>query len=410
MEMLERFLRYVKVHTTSDPESETVPTTSRQWDLAKILCEDLKEIGVEDAHISEFGYVYASIPASAGYEKAPALGLIAHMDTSPDFSGENVKPVIIPNYDGKDIPLGSSGRTISAEMFPYLPSLAGRTMITTDGTTLLGADDKAGVTEIICAVETVLKENRPHGKLCIGFTPDEEVGKGPAHFDVKEFGADYGYTFDGGPENEVSFENFNAAAAVVKVKGFSIHPGSSKGKMINAALVLYEFNSMLPAGDTPRETDGYEGFFHLTGMSGDVDSAKGAYIIREHDKYLFEGRKKTMQHAADLLNEKYGEGTVTLEIREQYRNMREIIEKVPFMMDFADRAIESVGLKPDHLPIRGGTDGATLSFMGLPCPNLGTGGYAFHGPFEHITLEGMEKSRDVALALIDYYSKMSLEK
>lgn len=406
MELLDRFLRYVKVYTTSDPESETVPTTARQLDLAKILCDDLKEIGVEDVHISEYGYVYGTVPASEGYEDSPALGLIAHMDTAPDFSGEHVSPQVIPDYDGKDIPLGSSGRTISPDMFPHLPSLAGRTMITTDGTTLLGADDKAGVTEIICAVETVIREKRSHGKICIAFTPDEEVGKGPDHFNVKEFGADYGYTFDGGPEKEVSFDNFNAAAAVVKVKGFSIHPGSSKGKMINAGLVLYEFNSMLPAGDIPRETDGYEGFFHLTGMSGNVDSAKGTYIVREHDKYLFDGRKKTMQHAAALLNEKYGEGTVTLEIRDQYRNMREVIEKVPFMMDFADRAIESVGLKPDHLPTRGGTDGATLSFMGLPCPNLGTGGYAFHGPFEHITLEGMEKSRDIALALIDLYAKM----
>ncbi len=405
MDLIDRFLRYVRVHTASDPASDSVPTTARQLDLAKILCEELKELGVADARVSEFGYVYGSVPATPGYENAPALGLIAHMDTSPDFSGENVNPRIIPDYDGKDVPLGSSGRVISADMFPYLPSLAGRTLIVTDGTTLLGADDKAGAAVIMSALETVLAEGRPHGKLCVSFTPDEEVGKGPDHFDVKGFGADYAYTLDGGPENEVSFDNFNAAAAKIDVKGFSIHPGSSKDKMINASLVLYEFNSMLPAGDIPRNTQGYEGFFHLTGMSGDVDQATGSYIIREHDKALFEGRKKTMQHIADLLNEKYGEGTVRLTIREQYRNMREIIEKVPFMMEFADRAMDSVGLVPDHTPIRGGTDGATISFMGLPCPNLGTGGYAFHGPYEHITVEGMEKSRGVVLELVRLYAE-----
>ena len=404
MELIDRFIRYIKVHTTSDPESETVPTSARQLDLAKILCEDLKEIGISDARISEFGYVYGSIPATPGHENAPALGLIAHMDTAPNFCGENVKAQIIPNYDGGTVTLGTSGRTLDPEMFPWLPALKGRTLITTDGTTLLGADDKAGVTAIFCAAETILKENRPHGKLCIAFTPDEEVGKGPDHFDVKDFGADFAYTVDGGPENEVSFDNFNAAGAVVKVKGFSIHPGESKNKMINAGLVMYEFNSLLPAGDTPRNTDGYEGFFHLMKISGDVDSAEGQYIIREHDKYLFEGRKKTMQHAADLLNEKYGEGTVTVTIKDQYRNMREIIEQHPFLMDIADKAMASVGVTAEHTPTRGGTDGATLSFMGLPCPNLGTGGYAYHGPFEHITLEGMEKCRDILLAIVDLFA------
>ena len=404
MKLIDRFIRYVKVHTTSDPASETVPTTARQLDLAKILCEDLKEIGISDAYISDTGYVYGSIPASAGYENAPALGLIAHMDTSPDFSGENVVPQIIPDYDGKTVRLGSSGRELDPEMFPWLPSLAGRTLITGDGNTLLGGDDKAGVTEIICAVEKVLEEGLPHGKICVAFTPDEEVGRGPDHFDVKSFGADFAYTVDGGPENGVSFDNFNAAGAVVRVKGFSIHPGESKNKMINAGLVLYEFNSMLPAGDTPRNTEEYEGFFHLMGYNGNVNSAEGRYIIREHDRNLFEGRKKTMLHAAALLNEKYGQGTVSVEIKDQYRNMREIIEQYPFMMDYADQAMESVGLTPVHEPTRGGTDGATLSFMGLPCPNLGTGGYAFHGPFEHITVEGMEKARDVLLALIGLYA------
>lgn len=405
MQLIDRFFRYVKVYTTSDPESETVPTTARQLDLAKILSEDLKEIGITDARISEYGYVYGSVPATPGCESAPALGLIAHMDTAPAFSGENVEPQVIPDYDGSKVTLGVSGLELTPELFPWLPSLKGRTLITTDGTTLLGADDKAGVAAVVCALETVLKENRPHGKLCVGFTPDEEVGKGPDHFDVEGFGADFAYTVDGGPENEISFDNFNAAAATVKIKGFSIHPGESKNKMINAALVLFEFNSMLPAGDIPRCTEEYEGFFHLTHMSGSVDSAEGYYIVREHDKHLFEGRKKTMLHIADLLNEKYGAGTVRVEIKDQYRNMREVIEQYPFMMDYADEAMRSVGLEPNHTPTRGGTDGATLSFMGLPCPNLGTGGYAFHGPFEHVTVEGMEKCRDILLALIDLYSE-----
>ena len=403
MNTLDRFIRYAKVYTTSDSASETVPTTARQLDLAKILCEDLKEIGIEDAHISESGYVYGSIPASPGCDSAPALGLIAHMDTAPAFNGENVNPQIIPDYDGKAVTLGTSGRTLDPEMLPWLPSLKGRTLITTDGTTLLGADDKAGAAVIIAAAETILKENRPHGKICIAFTPDEEVGKGPDHFDVKGFGADFAYTLDGGPENEVSFDNFNAAAASVKIKGFSIHPGESKNKMINAGLVLCEFNNMLPAGDTPRNTDEYEGFFHLTHLSGDVDNAEGSYIIREHDRNLFEGRKRTMLHAAALLNEKYGEGTVIIEIKDQYRNMREIIEQHPFLMDIADAAICSAGLVPNHTPTRGGTDGATLSFMGLPCPNLGAGGYAFHGPYEHVTVEGMEKARDILLEIADRF-------
>jgi tripeptide aminopeptidase len=405
MELIDRFLRYVKVHTTSDPHSETVPTTARQFDLAKILAEDLKAIGISDVTLSDSCYVYGTIPASPGFENAPALGLIAHVDTSPEFNGKDVNPQVIPDYDGGIVQLGTSGRCLDPEKFPWLPSLKGRTLITTDGTTLLGADDKAGVTAIICAAEKVLKENRPHGKICVGFTPDEEVGKGPDHFDVKGFGADFAYTLDGGPENCVSFDNFNAAEATVKVKGFAIHPGESKNKMINAGLVLFEFNSMLPAGDTPRNTEDYQGFFHLSRFSGDVSNAEARYIVREHDRHLFEGRKKTMLHIAELLNEKYGAGTVTVSLKEQYRNMREIIEQYPFMMDFADQAMEAVGLDPKHESTRGGTDGATLSFMGLPCPNLGAGGYAFHGPYEHVTVEGMEKARDVILGLIDLYSK-----
>ena len=398
--MLDRFLRYVKVYTTSDPESETVPTTARQLDLAKILCDDLKEIGVEDVHISEYGYVYGTVPASEGYENAPALGLIAHMDTAPDFCGEHVSPQVIPDYDGKDIPLGSSGRTISPDMFPHLPSLAGRTMITTDGTTLLGADDKAGVTEIICAVETVIREKRSHGKICIAFTPDEEVGKGPEHFNVKEFGADYGYTFDGGPENEVSFDNFNAAAAVVKVKGFSIHPGSSKGKMINAGLVLYEFNSMLPAMDIPRLTEGYQGFFHLIDMQGSIEEAHLHYIIRDHSRPLFEERKRMLLHIADVLNARYGREIVTCTLKDSYYNMREVVEPHMFLVLNAEEAARQAGMEPFREAVRGGTDGCRLSFMGLPTPNLCTGGFAFHGRFEHIACESMDRCAEMVRLLM----------
>ena len=404
MDILDRFLAYTRVYTTSDPDSTTVPTAARELDLANILCGQMKEIGIADAHISEYGYVYGTIPATPGYEKAPALGLIAHMDTAPDCSGENVNPQVIPNYDGGDVKLGTSGRELNVEKFPHLPSLKGRTLITTDGTTLLGADDKAGVAEIMDACERIIKENIPHGKLCVAFTPDEEVGQGADHFDVKGFGADYAYTFDGGPENEFSFENFNAAAATVAVKGFEIHPGDAKNTMINASLVLMEFNNMLPSGDTPRDTEWDQGFFHLYEMAGELSNATAKYLIREHNKELFAGRKKTMEHAAELLNDKYGAGTVTVTIKDQYPNMREIIDRYPFLVEFADKAIREAGGEPMHLPTRGGTDGASLSYEGLPCPNFGTGGYAYHGYYEHITLEGLRFVSNVAVNLVKLFA------
>ena len=405
MKTYERFLNYVKVHTASSDVSETVPTTARQFDLARMLVDELHAIGAENARVDDMCYVYASLPATPGCENAPALGFIAHMDTVPDFSGENVQPRIIENYDGGEVILGTSGRTLSPEKLPHLPLLKGRTLIVTDGTTVLGGDDKAGVAEIMTAVETVIRENRPHGKLAIGFTPDEEVGSGADHFDVKAFGADYAYTVDGGAEGEIEYENFNAAAAKIKINGFNIHPGDSKNKMINALLVAMELNGMLP-DETPRNTEGYEGFFHLTDFGGTVEAAEMSYILRDHSSEIMTARKATLTHAVKLINEKYGEGTAELSIRDQYQNMAEKIRPCMHLIDNAVEAAKELGLTPRVQPIRGGTDGARLSFMGLPCPNLGTGDFACHGPYEHVTVEGMEKCTELVLKLIEKYSQM----
>ena len=326
------------------------------------------------------------------------------MDTVPDFSGENVQPRIIENYDGGDVVLGTSGRVLSPQKLPHLPSLKGKTLIVTDGTTVLGGDDKAGIAEIMTAIERVISENRPHGKLCIGFTPDEEVGSGADNFNVAEFGADFAYTVDGGAEGEIEYENFNAAAAKIVVNGFNIHPGDSKNKMINALLVAMELNSMLP-DETPANTEGYEGFFHLTDMSGNVERAEMDYIIRDHSEAIMTARKATLAHAVKILNEKYGSGTVECTVRDQYLNMVEKIRPCMHLIDNAVEAAKSIGLVPKVAPIRGGTDGARLSFMGLPCPNLGTGDFACHGPYEHVTVEGMEKCTELVLLLIDKYSK-----
>ena len=405
MRAYERLLKYVKIYTTSEEESGTTPSAQREFDLGNLLAEELKEIGVENVRITEQCYVYGEIPATPGYEQVPALGFIAHMDTAPDFCGEGVKPQIIGDYDGNDIQLGQSGRVLSCKAFPNLCALKGRTLITTDGTTLLGADDKAGVAEIMTMAEQIILEKIPHGKICIAFTPDEEIGEGADHFDVDGFGAKYAYTVDGGAENEIEYENFNAAGAEIEITGLSVHPGDSKDTMINAALVAKEFNQMLPSGETPRGTSGYEGFFHMTDMSGDVSEAKLSYIIRDHSAVHFEIRKEQMQHIADLLNEKYGQGTVNLTIKDQYRNMREKIEDCMFLIDYAKQAVQEAGLQPKEVAIRGGTDGARLSFMGLPCPNLGTGGYAFHGPFEHITTEGMDYTVNILKGIIKAFGE-----
>ena len=406
MKAYERLLNYISVHTASDEDSDTLPSSERQFTLAKKLVEEMKMIGIEDAHVDEKCYVYGTIPATEGFEKSVTLGLIAHMDTSPDFSGENIKPQIIKNYDGKDVKLGESGRVLSTQNFPHLSSLAGRTLITTDGTTPLGADDKAGIAEIMTVAEELLKGETAHGKVVIGFTPDEEVGRGTDGFDVEKFGADFAYTMDGSAENEIEYENFNAAGATVEIEGFNVHPGSSKNTMINAALVAMEFNQMLPNGDTPRDTDGYEGFFHLCSIEGDVTHAVVKYIIRDHSGEMFECRQEMMRHIERLLNEKYGEGTVTVTIKEQYRNMKEKIVPCIHLIDNAKKAAEKVGMIPVTVPIRGGTDGARLSFMGLPCPNLGTGGYAFHGPYEHITVEGMELAVRMMIELVKIYAEI----
>ena len=391
MRAYERLLKYVSVYTTSDPDSATVPSSMRQYDLAHQLVEELKALGLENVHVDENCVVYGWLSATAGCEKQPALGFIAHMDTAPDCAGENVKPQIIENYDGGDVLLAGSGEKLSPAAFPTLKNLAGMTLITTDGTTLLGADDKAGIAEIMTALESIISEKKPHGKLCIAFTPDEEVGAGVDHFDVEKFGAMYAYTVDGGEEGEIAYETFNACSAEVAVEGLSVHPGSAKDTMINAALVAMEFNALLPAADIPRLTEGYEGFFHLCDMSGDVEHAKLHYIVRDHDRAMFEMRKKTLEHAAKTINEKYAREVIHLTIKDSYYNMAEKIAPHMELIENAKRACEKAGMKPFIEAVRGGTDGCRLSFMGLPTPNLCTGGFAFHGPYEHIAVESMDR-------------------
>ncbi|MBQ8857218.1 MAG: peptidase T [Lachnospiraceae bacterium] len=405
MKAYERLLNYVKIDTPSDPASETTPSSECQFELAKLLVEELKGLGVENAEVDEKCYVYASIPATPGCEDYKRLGFIAHMDTAPDFNGCGVKPQIIHNYDGKDVVLGDSGRVLKVKDFPELAQMKDRTLITTDGTSLLGSDDKSGVAEIMTMVERILAENIPHGKICIGFTPDEEIGAGADHFDVEKFGADIAYTLDGGKEGEIEYENFNAAGAKVTVHGNNVHPGSAKDIMVNAQLVAMELNGMLPAEETPAMTEGYEGFFHLTDMSGNVEQAKLQYIIRDHSKEKFEERKALMSKNVALLNEKYGAGCVELELKDQYYNMKEMVEPHMHLIEYAKEAAREVGITPNVVPIRGGTDGARLSFMGLPCPNLGTGGFGFHGPYEHVTAEGMELCVEMMLKIVEKYSK-----
>ncbi len=407
MRAYERFLNYAVVYTTSDEESTSVPTTERQFDLARMLARELQEMGVEDARVDEKCYVYGSIPATPGYENCVSLGFIAHMDTSPDFAGQGVKPQVIKEYDGQDVALGDSGRVLSVKQFPHLSGLKGRTLITTDGTTLLGADDKAGVAEIMTMAERILKSEIPHGKICIGFTPDEEVGSGADHFDVENFGAQFAYTLDGGVEAEVVYENFNACSAVFEVHGVNIHPGDAKDKMVNASLAAIEINQMLPSCDTPSHTEMYEGFFHLTSIEGNVEKAKMHYIVRDHDRGSFEARKKLLRFIEKTINEKYGPGTAVLQIRDEYENMEEKIKPCLHLIDNAKDAMRELGIEPDVSPVRGGTDGARLSFMGLPCPNLGTGGYAFHGPYEHITAEGMDTVVEIVLGIIRRYARLS---
>ena len=356
---------------------------------------------MERVFVDAHAYVYGFLPASAGCGDRPCVGLIAHLDTIPDFSGENVRPQIIENYDGGDVALGTSGRVLSADKNPHLPSLRGQTLITTDGTTVLGADDKAGIAAIMTACERIIAEGRPHGAISVCFTPDEEVGHGAALLDLGRFGADFAFTVDGGELNEINYETFNAASAKWEITGFNIHPGDAKGKMINASLVAMEINAMLPSGARPEHTEGHEGFFHLTEMKGSVESAELAYIIRDHDAAGFEEKKKLMRLIEKQINEKYGDGTARLTLRDQYRNMAEKLSERMEVVALAENAIRAVGLEPVSVPVRGGTDGAQLSFRGLVCPNIGTGGYSFHGPFEHITAERLETASRIVEKIVE---------
>ena len=405
MRAYERFLDYVKIHTTSDENCDAHPSSQCQFDLARLLEKQMKELGLQNVRLDEFCYVYGTLPATPGYEAKPAIGLIAHMDTAPDASGENVKPQVIENYDGGDVLLAGTGEYMRVATFPELANWKGQTLITADGTTLLGADDKAGIAEILTAVERLQKENIPHGKVCVAFTPDEEVGAGPDLFDVKGFGADYAYTVDGGDVGELEYQNFNAASAEIAIRGFSVHPGSAKGLMKNALNIAMELHAMLPADERPETTEGTEGFYHLDGMRGTVSEARMGYIIRDHDAEKFDARKATMTAAAEAINKKYGPGTVELKLIDSYSNMEQQILPHFHLIENAQLAVKQAGLEPKIVPIRGGTDGARLSFMGLPCPNLGTGGFNFHGPCEYITAEKMDKSVEILLNILEIYAR-----
>ncbi len=405
MRACERLLKYVKIMSPSDENSTTVPSTPALMDIAKIICRDMLEMGIEDARVSEYGYVYGSIPATKGYEDRVALGFIAHMDTVSDFADHEVNPRIVENYDGGDIVLGDSGRVIETEKFPHLKNLVGKTIITSDGTTILGADDKAGVSIILTMAEEIMKEGTPHGKICIGFTPDEEIGRGPDYFDIPDFGADFAYTVDGGQENEVEYENFNAASAILEATGFSVHPGEAKNRMINAADALARFAAQLPIDETPATTEGREGFYHLVDFSGTVEKARAVYILRDHDADKLEQKKQVMRDTVERINALYGSEVITLTIKDSYNNMLEIIRRHFHLIENAYEAVKSCGLEPASFPVRGGTDGATISANGLPCPNLGTGGYAYHGPFEHCCVEGMDTSVRILKSLIRIYSE-----
>ena len=405
MRVEERLLKYVSYWTTSDEECRQIPSSERQFELGKVLEQELRDLGLEKVTLTDHCYVYGLLPATKGYADKPAVGFISHMDTAPDFSGKDVKPQIIPDYDGNDILLKGSGAYLKVSDFPTLKTLKGRTLITTDGTTLLGADDKAGVSEIMTAVEQIITEKIPHGDIWIGFTPDEEVGSGADLFDLDYFKAKFAYTVDGDYEGEVAYENFNAASASFEITGVNVHPGEAKDIMINAALVGCEIASLLPENETPAHTEGREGFYHLTDFSGDIAHAKVNYIVRDHDKATFEKRLDTLRGIEQKMNEKYHADTVKLNIQHSYSNMLEVIEKNEYVVAIAKKAIKNVGLEPVSRPVRGGTDGARLSFMGLPCPNLGTGGYGFHGPFEHISVEGM----DTAVSVIKEIVKITAE-
>lgn len=398
MSVLERFLRYVKINTASSEDGDAVPSTEEQSGFARLLEREMKDIGMSDVFCDEHAYVYGFIPASPGLEHLSCIGFIAHLDTVPDFPGENVNPCVIPGYDGKDVPLGSSGRVLTKKENPELETLIGQTLITTDGTTVLGSDDKAGIAAIMDACEKLISGNVPHRRIAVCFTPDEEIGHGAALLDLDRFGAGFAFTVDGDDLCQINCETFNAAAASWEITGVSVHPGSAKDIMVNASLVAMEINSMLPGKEIPACTADHEGFFHLTEMSGGVDKASLEYIIRDHSASKLEERKKLMWDIEKTVNRKYGDGTARLSIKDQYRNMYEVLKDKPGILEIAENAVRSVGLEPVYVPVRGGTDGSQLSFRGLPCPNLGTGGFCFHGPYEHITSERLEQASDLVFA------------
>ncbi len=403
MRAYERLLKYVKINTESAEGTGTSPSTACQWELARLLEEELKDLGLVNVSLSEFGIVTAVLPATPGCEGAPAIGFLAHMDTAPAFSGRGVQPILHPNYGGQDVVLPQEGRVIRVADFPEMRELKGRTLITADGSTLLGADDKAGIAEIMTLCEDLIAGGVPHGKICVAFTPDEEIGEGPDHFDVPAFGAQYAYTVDGGKEGEIEYENFNAASAQIDITGVSVHPGSAKDAMENALLIAMEINAALPPEAVPARTEGYEGFFHLDEMAGNVASARMAYIIRDHDMEKFQEKKALLEQIVRTVQAAHPKAVVALRLKDSYYNMAGQLKDCMHLIENARAAISQAGVEPLTRPIRGGTDGARLSFMGLPCPNLGTGGYNFHGPYECATVEGMDAVVEILKNIVALY-------
>lgn len=404
MEVEERLLKYISIKTPCDENSDKVPTTSCQFNLAKILADELKDLGLTKVILDDKCFVYGILPATPGYETRKKLGFIAHMDTVQEFCEGEIHPVCTPDYNGEDLVLGDSGRILTTKDFPHLKALKGRTLITSDGNTILGVDDKAGIAEILQLLEILQTEQIPHGQISVAFTPDEECGSGAAHFDFEAFDAEVAYTMDGDGEGEIQYQNFNACEAKFEINGKNVHPGSAKNVMINAVLIAADINNMLPRYEIPRYTEEYEGFYHLLSIHGDEGYAIAEYIIRDHDTDSFEARKNTLRHIEKTLNELWGAGTVALTLTDEYKNMECIIKEHMYLIDYARQACANANVPEDISPIRGGTDGCKLSFKGLPCPNLGTGGHGYHGPLEHVTIEGMEAAVRVIVELVKIFA------
>ena len=405
MKAYERLLKYVVVRTPSDENSDTVPSSTCQFDLARILETEMKELGLVDVYLDDQCYLYGKLPATEGKKEIPALGFIAHMDTVSDFCDHEIRPMVTENYDGGDLVLGTSGLVLSPKEFPHLTGLKGRTLLTSDGTTILGADDKAGIAEILTMIERIQTENRPHGTICVAFTPDEEIGMGAEHFNLDQFGAEYAYTLDGDSEGEIQYENFNACKAEFEIRGFNVHPGEGKDTMINASLVAIEINNCLPSMETPRGTEDYEGFYHLHGFTGTPEEAQMSYIIRDHDREKFEARKQFIVDLVAKFNAKYDQERVELNLFDQYYNMREVIEKDMSIVELAKNAMEELEIVPVIEPVRGGTDGSKISYLGIPTPNIFAGGENMHGRFEFVSLQAMQKATDVIVKIAELNAK-----